>query len=484
MKTVKSILIVGGGTAGLITAIVLKKKLNIAIDVVHSKNIGIVGVGEGSTEHWKEFMDFAGINHYDLIKECDATYKCGIMFENWSENNYLHSVAGPYNSKSGQYNYVYGKLISENQKLLTPKSFWNSQIDTRFVNRSEAFAANQFHFNTHKLNEFLIKFARNLGILVIEDEIEEIQLSDDGAIKSIKGINEYIYDFYIDSTGFRRLLMNKLGAKWRSFSKYLKMNSAVVFQTPDEENYNFWTLARAMNHGWMFRIPVWGRYGNGYIYDNNFADTETVNSEINSYFGKEIEIRKTFNFDPGALEESWIKNCVAIGLSGSFVEPLEASSIGTSIQQAFLLMHRISYYDQSTADSYNKSINDIMNNILDFIFLHYKTNKTNTPFWKYVSTLEAPESLKNNLKIWKNRLPIREDFSSLSDYILFKEENFIAVMEGLELFNRNSIKEEYNSLQPSIRAAADKIVFDQILIDNNIKTLSHKEMISLIKNYF
>jgi tryptophan halogenase len=484
MKQVKSILVVGGGTAGLIAAIVLKKKLNVDIDIVRSKNIGVIGVGEGSTEHWKEFMDYAGINHYDLLKECDATYKIGIMFENWSKESYLHSVASPYNTSSGQYRYVYGKLISENLKPLTSKTFWKNEIDRGYVNRPEAFAANQFHFNTHKLNEFLIKHAEQLGIRVIDDDIDEVFLNNDGSIKSIKGLNEYFYDFYIDSTGFRRVLMNKLGGRWKSFSKYLKMNSAVTFQTPDEDNYNFWTLARAMDHGWLFRIPVWGRYGNGYIYDKNFADEETIKKEISDYFGYNIEIKKTFEFDPGMLDEVWIKNCCAIGLSGSFVEPLEASSIGTSIQQAFLLMHKIGHYDQTTIDSYNKSFSDIMSNVLDFVFLHYNTKKNNTEFWKHISTVEAPDSLKNNLKIWKHRLPIREDFSSLSDYILFKEDNFIMVMEGLELFDRNSIRHEYQSLHPAIRANADSVVDNQNRLEDISITIPHKNMIKLIRENF
>ena len=484
MKLTNSVLIIGGGTAGLITAIILKRKLNIRVDVIQSSKIGIIGVGEGSTEHWKEFMSFAGIDHYDLIKKCNATYKSGIMFENWTEDPYLHSVAGPYNSQTGQYKHVYGKIIADDLKKINPRSFWNNQIHRWFVNRPEAFTANQFHFDTHKLNSYLIEFSKGLGIEVYDDEIVDVNLNEDGYIESVKGTNQYFYDFFIDSTGFRRILMNKLGAKWTSFSPYLKMNSAVVFQTPDEENYNFWTLARAMDHGWMFRIPVWGRYGNGYIFNKEATNLDNVKKEIDLYFNTDVEIRKTFEFDPGCLDKFWIKNCVAIGLSGSFVEPLEASSIGTSIQQAFLLMHRISYYDQSVIDSYNRSMKDIMDNILDFIFLHYKTRKKNNEFWKHLSEIKGPDSLENNLQVWKNRLPIKEDFSKLSDYILFREDNFILVMEGLGLFNRDSIKKEYESLHPSIKYEAEKILTDQYRIDKELDTISHKKMLDLIRNNF
>ena len=136
MKTVKSILVVGGGTAGLISAIILKKKLDVQIDIVHSQNIGIVGVGEGSTEHWKEFMTYVGIDQYTLIKETDATYKSGIMFQNWSTKDYFHSVTAPLNHKTAQYHHVYASQIAKDSHIMTPKSFWENRIDRRFLNNS------------------------------------------------------------------------------------------------------------------------------------------------------------------------------------------------------------------------------------------------------------------------------------------------------------------------------------------------------------
>jgi flavin-dependent dehydrogenase len=268
---VKSLLVAGGGTAGLIAAIILKKNLNIQIDVVHSSNIGIVGVGEGSTEHFKDFMDFVGIDQYELIKSCDATYKSGIMFENWTEKPYLHSVGSQWNVKNAQYSFVYANQISKQDDRITDDLQWQNKINKWFLNQRDQFPYNQFHFNTHKLNEFLINVAKSLGINFYDDEITAVNVNEQGNIQSIIGnLNEYRYDFYIDSTGFKRILIDKLGAKWQSYGKYLKMKSAITFQTPDEENYNLWTVARAMDAGWMFRIPVWGRYGNGYIFDSNY----------------------------------------------------------------------------------------------------------------------------------------------------------------------------------------------------------------------
>ena len=135
----QSVCIVGGGTAGLVAALILKKRLNIKVDVIHSKNIGIVGVGEGSTEHFKEFMTFLGIDQHTLIKECDATYKSGIMFENWSDRPYFHSVADSFAKKFSQFHYVYAKQISENSRYVCPTACWTSKIDLSHVDNPLSF---------------------------------------------------------------------------------------------------------------------------------------------------------------------------------------------------------------------------------------------------------------------------------------------------------------------------------------------------------
>lgn len=483
MKSVKNILVVGSGTAGLVSALILKKHLDADVSIVFSKKTDIVGVGEGSTEHFRNFMEFVGIDQYTLIRECDATYKSGIMFEGWDKKNYLHSVINEFSYTNAQYHTLYSKLISENNPYVNYNFLWQNKVNKWHFNRRDQWPFNQFHFNTYKLNDFLKKVASGLGIKIIEDDIQDIILDEQGYIKELKGESlTYNYDFYIDSTGFKRLLINKLGAKWQSYSKYLKMKSAITFPTGDEDNYNVWTLAKAMDYGWMFRLPVWGRYGNGYIYDSDYITKDQAKEEVDRYFGRDIEIGKEFNFDPGCLDQAWIKNCCAVGLSSSFVEPLEASSIGTSIQQSFLLMHRLSNYTDQTVREYNSAFKDIMENIRDFISLHYVTKKDNTQFWKDTQTLELSESLQYRLDAWKYKLPINEDFKNESNYTLFKAANFILVMEGLELFDRNAIKQEYMSLSRSFRQQADTALTNIVLNDKTFEKITHKEMIWLIRN--
>jgi hypothetical protein len=479
------ILICGSGTAGLITAITLKKRLNVDVSVVSSKEIGIVGVGEGSTEHFKEFCASAGIKFNDLIKECDATYKAGIMFEGWGDKTYFHNVGGVYSSRSGQYNFGYGKQIVEN-KSLTAQYVWDSLIDVWHLSNPDSVPFNQFHFNTFKLNEFLTKKAKDLGVTFFEDEIQDVKQDSFGNISEVVGKNKsYVYDFYVDSTGFRRVLHTKLGAKWESFSKHLTMNSAIAFRTPDTDKYNLWTLAKAMSSGWLFRIPTWGSHGNGYIYNNNFITKEEAIKEVEALYGFEISVGREFTFDPGKVDKAWIKNCVAVGLSGSFFEPLEATSIGTSIQQAFLLMHLLPGYTEKSIDSYNKSFDSICYNIRDFIFLHYMGGRNDTDFWKSISDLEVPDSLYNNLEKWKDRLPIQEDFVNESGYIMFISQNFILVLEGLGLINYEKIKnnhEMFSTLEVTdfINAEFKK----QADYENSTKFIPHKEYLSIIRNYF
>jgi tryptophan halogenase len=484
MKSVKKLLVVGGGTAGLICALILRQKLNISISLVHSKNIGIIGVGEGSTEHFKDFMEFVGIHQYDIIKHCDATYKGGILFQNWGVKDYLHNVGTPFNEKNAQYPFVYAKQIANNDPYLCLDLPWKSQHNRWFLDHPDEMPYNQFHFNTHKLNDFLINLAKLKGIEIIEDDISDVSLDEHGFIKSVTGNKSvYNHDFYIDATGFRRELIGKLGAKWNSYSKYLKMKSAIVFPTGDEDNYNLWTLAKAMDYGWMFKIPVWGRHGNGYIFDSDYIDADQAKQEVENVIGKEIDIGKKFDFDPGALDKVWIKNCCAVGLSGSFVEPLEATSIGTTIQQSFILMHKLINYDEKVINSYNKSFTDIMENLRDFIALHYMTKKQNSQFWKDISNIEIPDSLQNRLDIWKHKMPIDEDFSDMSDYILFKGNNHAVVMDGLDLFDRNSIKLEFESCHDYIKDAATEIINERKHFEKSIDTISHKKLIKTIRNF-
>ena len=457
------IIVVGAGTAGLVTALILKQKFNenIEIKIIKSKDIGIIGVGEGSTEHWIDFMNWCGLDFKEVVRECNSTLKSGIYFKEWGDKDYLHALHP--DTKLGQEHIGYLPYVLN--KGIFGKKYLSKKIDP-----TNERPVNQLHFDTYKLNNYLQKKCLERNIKIEEDTINEVKLNKNG-IEYIKGTKKHKADFFIDCTGFKRVLINNFKNRWISFSKYLKVKSAIVFPTAAMENPNPYTTATAMTSGWMFSIPVWDRTGNGYIFDSDLITKEKAQEEVEKKLKSKIEVRKQINFDPGYLEKSWIKNCFAVGLSANFVEPLEASSIGTSIQQAYLLSHYLVNYNQHTIDKFNNTMEKIMLNIRDFICLHYITNRKGK-FWK---TQIIPDSLKDRLELFKTRLPIREDFLD-TNYLLFREAHYIVVMHGLGLINLENIKKQYNMLNKDFHK------FMNIEYEKTSKYITHKEWLKRIRN--
>lgn len=485
MNKLENISIIGGGTAGFVSALILKIRYpRLNVKIVRSKKIGIIGVGEGSTEHWDSFLKYIGVSWQDCIRACDATFKCGILFKGWSKTDYMHSTGPDLEKLNGESLFIYNKIIGNNlpKKIMNPAGNWESRIFVSDLEKPEA-PFNQYHFNTHKLNDFLTSIAHLHGIEIVDDEIVDVIFNEDGEIVDLIGEEgRYPSDFYIDCTGMRRVLISKMGAKWQSYSKWLKMKSSIVFPLPQEEKLKMYTTATAMDYGWMFNIPVWGRSGNGYIFDSDYTTADQAQQEVEKLLGCEIDVSKQINFDPGALDRVWIKNCCAVGLSASFLEPLEATSIGSSIRQVFLLMHRLPNYDENTIKTYNKAVTEILVNVRDFVLIHYLTNKTNTQFWKDISKIEMPDNLQPLLQQWKKNLPIADDFTGQTMYTMFKAGNFAQVLHGLDFFDTNAIKREYDMMNPQTKKWGDEILsFIHPAIDTR-PYVEHREVIESIRN--
>lgn len=449
---VNNLAIVGGGTSGLVAALILQKTHpKLKIDLIESDKIGIIGVGEGSTEHWNTFSLHCDISISELIKETDATFKYGINFDNWNGDgkNYIHSVSSAFSleSQTGS-KFVYAYLIANG---VDEKGIVHHHVE-KSLHKEPYWGINQFHFNTFKLNSFLHKKCEERGINVIKADITQVTLNDQGAIKSLiaEDGRSFEYDFYVDSTGFHRLLVSKtLGSKWKSYNKYLPMNSAIAFPTERTEDIPSWTLSKAMDSGWLWRIPTQDRYGNGYVFNDAFMDFDKAQKEVEKLYGYEIQIGKKIKFEAGMLEKSWIKNCVAIGLSSSFVEPLEASAIGASIQQAFLFSTLLPSYVPGipyAEDSFNNRNRMLVENILDFVALHYVTKRNDTEFWKSIKDLPRTDSLNEKLEIFKHKFPGKGDF--LNRQLMFRESNWIMIMHGLGLISKEVAQREVD-VQPS-----------------------------------
>lgn len=473
-------IVLGGGTAGCISALMLKKAYpQKNIKIIESKKIGIIGVGEGSTEHWKTFCNYVDINQWDLIRETGATFKLGIYFKDWSEEDYIHNVGCPHANTVGQYQIGYASLISNKvpKKFLNSSLLWENKFKARITNSSET-PTNQYHFDTFKLNKYLHNICWQRGIEVIDDEIVDAKICHQtGNILNITSetAKEYSSDFFIDCSGMKRFLIcKKLGIKWNSYSDYLILNSAITFATEEMEEYNSWTLAQARSAGWSWHIPVQGRTGNGYVFSDNFISEEEAQKEIEDEFGN-IKIGKKIKFDPGKVEKFWHKNCMAVGLSGNFLEPLEATSIGSTIQQMYCF---INYLPSNDEKSFNNKMNNIFDNIVDYIQAHYLVKREDTPFWKEIKyNLKIRDSLKNNLEVWKNRLPQRSDFSA--SWAMFDASNYICVLYGLDWFDVDNIIKEYN-FYPHLHCSTDNDIANSRWEEESSIQLGHKEYINLI----
>lgn len=475
---IKNLAIVGGGTAGLITALVLRKDYpKLPIDIIESDKIGIVGVGEGSTEHWSTFMAHCDIKLHELIRETDATFKYGINFINWQGDNanYIQSVSSSFNveSQTGS-KFIYSYLIANGAKH---NGLTHDYIE-KSLHRRPFWGINQFHFNTFMLNEFLHKLCEQRCIKIVKAEVESINVSEDGNIKDLVTTDGQTlnYDFYIDSTGFHRLIMEKtLGIKWVSYSRHLPMNSAIAFPTERTEQINSYTISRAMNAGWLWRIPTQGRHGNGYVFNDNFINFDQAQTEVERLYGEPINVAKRIKFDAGYIEKSWHKNCVAIGLSSSFVEPLEASSIGTSVQQAFLLGRLLNSYTKNSLyceNVFNQNSKELVENIFDFVQLHYITKRRDTEFWRSTEDLILTDGLAEKLELYKIKMPSVSDFDNRQ--VLFKEANWILVMHGLGLLTKEVAEKDLNEQPDHLLETLTYNIYNVINLPQGEQLVDHR----------
>ena len=482
---INSVCILGGGTSGLIAALVLKTWYpKMDVDIIESSNIGIIGVGEGSTEHWANFIQAVNISVQELLLETGATFKSGIRFNNWNGDNkfYMHSLHAEYtqslpNALPG----IMVQLITDNAEHLCPDNIINSEHLFPIVS-----SVNQYHFDTVKLNAFLHKKCKERGVSIKEDDIKDVLLTHDGHVKSLLGSKNDLYsaDFFIDSSGFNRVISSKLGAKWISCKDNLPMDSAFAFPTAhDGKNYPSYTTSTAMSSGWSWKIPTQERYGNGYVYSSDFLTHDEAVAEIQALYDEPVEVRKSFKFTAGYVDKFWIKNCVSIGLAGSFVEPLEASSIGTSIQQSLALGAALISWEPNeelTAKTYNKQFELVAKNIIDFVQLHYITQRNDSPFWQHCKNIKLTDFNQETLEHFKNTIPTRAYYSS-TQWLMFSENNWLQVLYGLNLFNTDRIAKMWNQQDPSLLIEAKNIVTALELHQQHSPKLSHYEALEYLK---
>ena len=443
----KNIVVVGAGTAGLTSALMLRAYFpTYKITIIGSSKIGIIGVGEGSTEHFRHFVNDCKIDICELLRETKATFKSGIRFENWTEHtpDYYHSIAGePKTNPNGVF-FEYLNL-ADNNRLLSETFNRHTEMHINNVLGPNEFTTieqmyqqvNQYHFDTFKMNEYLIKLSSKRNITFIDSEVVCVNKNASGFIETIQITDGSVVggDFFIDATGLMRVLMKTMDdQRFVSFAEYLPCDSAIAFPTERDPSGEIrpYTRARAMNSGWMFEIPTQERRGNGYVYCSEFCTEEEAVREASQLLGINVVPKKKFKFNAGYWAKSWQKNCIAIGLSATFVEPLEATSITTSIQQTRMLASFLPTFTEYTTKSineYHRHMDSLMENILSMIALHYISDREDTPMWKHLKSLKRPEQLTNMLELWQERPPAKWDIPS-TGYEMFLAPHFWHVAQG------------------------------------------------------
>ncbi len=397
-KYMNNIIIAGAGNAGLISALILKKTLpNISIKLIHDSETTIVGVGEGSTKEFRILMGLMGWSTDDIWNNCGATYKFGTVFYDWVEgldpNIWIHSIS-PNIFSNTKFHYFYEMVANGTTPLEAEKleDTIRDGVAPFEYNLASGFGdflePNQFHFDTFKLNEFLTKSCIELGIVIEDQKIIDVELKNDKieSIRTDKG--QEIADLYIDCTGFSKTLISKLPEhkkSWKDLSNEFLVNRAITWQTEtDWSKIIAYTRSNAMKHGWVWTIPTQTHTGHGYVFSDNHVSLNQAIHEVMEKFPdfNPEAIGKDIKFSAGYSDKMWIGNCVAIGLSGSFCEPLEATNIATAINQAMVLTSHLSSNEYSySSKSYNKIMNEIMINLFDFVRLHYYSGKNDTQFW-------------------------------------------------------------------------------------------------------
>lgn len=496
MPDQKHIVVAGAGTAGLTTSLIIKKMFpKYDVTVAFSDDIGIIGVGEGSTEHWRWFQDFVGISPDDMVRHADISHKYGIRFENWNTKNpsYFHSIAGSPLSV-GTFLATYSYLL-ENDLLLTNALSWKGLEEDKVLdvkdedgNDQTHFGTNQYHFDTHKLNVFLKKVASDMGINFVEGKITKVNLSNNGHISSIELDNfssPIAGDLFVDCTGFSRVLISNMrNIEFNSFDKYLPCDSALVFQTDLDESGKIhpFTRAIAMNAGWMWEIPTQSRKGNGYVFSSKYISEEEALKEAEEFHGIEIDDYRVLSFKPGYYSAPWQNNCVSIGLSYSFIEPLEATTISIGIQQAKLLCSFLANYSHESKymqEEYNRIMKDVMENAVSMISLHYMSDREDTQMWKDQKTAQKPDLLKRLLQIWSERLPEYQDVPS-NHFELFGTGHLWHVAQGQGILNKDLATTALNAY--GSRPVVTKNISDNMTGLLKVGLIDHAESLRRTKN--
>ncbi|MBQ1497579.1 MAG: tryptophan 7-halogenase [Sphingomonas sp.] len=446
-RNIRSILIVGGGTAGWMTAATFARILGpdyAKITLVESDEIGIIGVGEATIPQMATFNRMLGLDEDQFVRETKGSFKLGIQFVNWGRigHRYFHPF-GRYglDMKGVSFHAYYLRLrqLGEAPEV----DAWSLQAmaarDDKFMRGIDAGnsplsdIAYAYHFDAGLYARFLRRYAEERGVVRREGRIVDVKLrGEDGFVQSVtmQDGSEIEADLFVDCSGFRGLIIEQaLKAGYTDWSHYLPCNRAIAVPCASVDAWTPYTRSTAHKAGWQWRIPLQHRIGNGHVFSSHhMSDDEATAILMANLDGEPLADPRVVPFTTGHRNRMWVKNCVALGLAGGFLEPLESTSIWLiqSGLSRFLTMFPDRDFNQADIDRYNRIMTTDYEEIRDFLVLHYHaTERTDSPFWDYCRTMAIPERLAEKMRVFRSHgRAFRENEE------LFNDTSWFAVMLG------------------------------------------------------
>lgn len=457
MKRPRQIVIVGGGTAGWMTASLLAHRWpreRVAVTLVESPDIGIIGVGEGSTPSLKRFFEVLGVAEDEWMPACHATYKASIRFRGWSPASGIADYSHPFLTQIDVHTEEAFTLNCRNRRLgldvpTRPDDFFLNGV---LAAQGKAPVAPEnfpfrmeygYHFDSALLGNFLRDLAVSAGVTHLSRRLVDCDRAENGDIAAVVTAegDRLAGDFFVDCSGFAGLLIKQaLGVPFCRFKENLFNDAAVVLPTPRDPVTSVETVSSALSNGWFWSIPLTSRVGNGYVYSTDFIGADAAEVELRQALGCHDDriAARHLRFEVGQLSRHWDRNCLAVGLAQGFIEPLEATALHLVLNTVELFMNNFEKGDFSSRyrDAFNQSIGDRVERVRDYIVAHYKMNtRDDSEYWRANrENMTLSEPLLHILDVWFRRGDLAQELARQDNLSHFGSASWHCLLAGYGAF--------------------------------------------------